>query len=179
MNSLPREHRVFSAAMPVGDFRIRRRIVCEGTQAVREGGGLYPLQPRNSEPGMSGREKEGPYRAVGPSPVQSIAAYCTRLQSRRRKYALLITLLTDWQSEGQGFAAQRCCAAQASKARPRSPSAPPIFAIAVGDLAARCPWLFRVSGVSNGLAASGSENPLWGKRSNCLKRSDDVRSREQ
>jgi hypothetical protein len=31
------------------------------------------------------------------------AAPCRCSQSRRRKYALLITLLADWQSEGQGF----------------------------------------------------------------------------
>ena len=49
------------------------------------------------------RLQEGPYRAVGPSPVQSIAAYCSPLQGRRRKYTLFLTLLTDWPTEGQGF----------------------------------------------------------------------------
>ncbi len=51
--------------------------------------GLYPLGNRatlNPEPrARGGARKEGPYRAVGPSPVQSISAYCSLLQSRRRK----------------------------------------------------------------------------------------------
>ena len=34
--------------------------VCEGTAAVRDGEGLgTPLQPCNSEPGMSGAKKRG------------------------------------------------------------------------------------------------------------------------
>jgi hypothetical protein len=70
--------------------------------------------------GIRGCEKEGPYRAVGPSPVQSIAAYCSRLQGRSCKYALFLTPPPLCQRGGRRFepglvlqhsrVPSRCCA---------------------------------------------------------------------
>jgi hypothetical protein len=83
--------------------RLRGKTGGEGRGGV---GGLYPpaiAQPCNSETPSSGREKEGPYRAVGPSPVQSIAVYCSRLQGRRRKYALFLTPAPLCQRGGRRF----------------------------------------------------------------------------
>jgi hypothetical protein len=56
---------------------------------------LPPEQQRNCatlNPEWGG-EKEGPYRAVGPSRLQSISVYCSLLHGRRRKYASLLGFL--------------------------------------------------------------------------------------
>jgi len=77
-----------------------------GNPGSEEEGGARPsCKRKTSQPRtrMSGGEKEGPYRAVGPSRLQSIAAYCTRLQGRRRKYALLLTPPPLCQRGGRRF----------------------------------------------------------------------------
>jgi hypothetical protein len=51
----------------------------------------------------SGRSREGPYSAAGPYSSPLVAAICTRLQSRRRKYLLFLEFSAFWQSEGQGI----------------------------------------------------------------------------
>ena len=66
---------------------------------MRDEGGDGVLPPCNRAtvqlrtPTRGGARKEGPYWAVGPSPVQSISAYCSRLQSRRRNYLSFLGFL--------------------------------------------------------------------------------------
>jgi len=78
-DSLPREQQVFSNRGPVGDFGFVDGPLARETPVVRDGRGGPSLPSATAQlpnPQGSGREKEGPYRAVGPSPVQSIAPAC-------------------------------------------------------------------------------------------------------
>jgi hypothetical protein len=58
---------VFDDRRAAGDFEtVDGQFAGNRGGAGRGGGFSTPLQPRNSEPGNIGREKEGPYRAVVP-----------------------------------------------------------------------------------------------------------------
>jgi hypothetical protein len=100
MGSLPSEHRVFGGRRPVGDFalvdgpfaRERRQL------GTGRGGPSLPLcnratlQPPN--PG-SGREKEGPYRAVWGRQIQQTTGRFLHftLRARRREVSALSWVL--------------------------------------------------------------------------------------